>query len=91
MQSQQMFNDCIARATLQRREPTIHDHISATSSIAHHKYIRRLYFESIDSAFEGFLDRVRSGFDLAYLPAADTEKESQNIRLLLLLQLFDVL
>ena len=28
--------------------------------------------------------------DLSYLPASDTEKESQNIRLLLLLKLFDI-
>lgn len=32
--------------------------------------------------------RCRSYF--AYLPAADTEKEAQHIRLLLLLELFDV-
>jgi hypothetical protein len=76
----------------EKESPQFHDpNISSTPSIAHYKYIRRLYFERIDSVFEEYGIGYRSRFDLAYLPAADTEKESQNIGLLLLLQLFDVL
>ena len=35
--------------------------------------------------------RCRKRVELSYLPAADTEKEAQDIRLLLLLQLFQIL
>lgn len=37
----------------------------------------------------GSIEAFARGF-LSYLPAADTEKEAQHIRLLLLLELFDV-
>jgi hypothetical protein len=47
-------------------------------------YVQKTKFEVL-SSFEGVLRIVES-----YLPASNTEKEAQHIRLLLLLKLFNV-
>ena len=75
MHSQLMFNECIARSI-----------VKMSTSHVHNIPMSGYQIRSIDSVSMAY-GRV----ELSYLPAADTEKEAQNIGLLFLLKLLDIL
>lgn len=71
MHSQLMFNECIARSI--KKMSTIHVHNIPICPETRFEVLVRF--------------RGRKRVELSYLPAADTEKEAQDIRLLLLVKL----
>jgi hypothetical protein len=77
MHSQLMFNECIARS--------IEKMSTSTSMSPIFQYVWRPVSKY------GFGVRCRKRIELSYLPAADTEKEAEDIGLLLLLKLLNVL
>jgi len=71
MHSQLMFNECIARSI--KKMSTIHVHNIPICPETRFEVLVRF--------------RRRNRVELSYLPAADTEKEAKDIRLLLLVKL----
>jgi hypothetical protein len=75
MHSQLMFNECIARSI----KNDVHNSPSTIFQCVHRP----------DSKYWFGFDVVK-GSKLSYLPASDTEKEAQNVGLLLLVQFLNI-
>lgn len=108
MQSQQMFNDCIAQTQVSRSSASPQKgkgKFAVSTGGLDARQHRRPHDHPVIHPIQMSLNAYVCSYVVAvsrglekrtvgcstYFPAADSEEESQDIRLLLLLKLFDVL